>query len=294
MVPQLLWGLSLDGIKFPKGQNGSHTGGVWEVEVRGQRYAYADLELISPIFRAHEDDAHTWPEQVRAVLNAVTTGEFRSCVNITCGLHVHVGRGTTGFSTAEARQIAAAATMLERCMDRLHPHDRWSNIYAYSLRSNHKIEDLSTRGAFDTIMETKSLNELVDLLHKDRDFFTMPGKVNLFSLVDNPKTVEFRQHEGTLSLNQIQSWVRLVTNIVSSAVGMDKSELGRIANGIQMLEEMEEAARKRGRKLPSKVNLDPLFNGFVHKDAHSLRSYYEDVATKYQDRNNLSAPSMGR
>lgn len=279
-----LWGL--DGSKLSS--RGSHGVGEWQVEVEGQRYAYADLELISPIFRAHEDDVHTWAEQVRAVLDAVTNGEFRSCVNATCGLHVHVGRGKIGFSETEARQIAAAVTMLERRMDWLHPPDRRRNGHANSLRDNYKIEDLSTRKAFDAIMETKNLAELINLLHKDRNFSIQGCKVSLLPLAEGLKTVEFRQHEGTLSASQIQSWVWLVTNIVSSAVGMDKDELGRIADEIQMLEEAEGRAQKERHKSLPKVSLDPLFKEFVQRHARSLRSYYEPIATENQNQDSAS------
>ncbi|KAF8253504.1 hypothetical protein K440DRAFT_642448 [Wilcoxina mikolae CBS 423.85] len=261
-VVSSLWGIDTDHIVFPCLDR-------WEVEASGERYGFADVELITPIFHWDDDG---WRAQVRAVIAAVTTGEFRSDVNMSCGLHLHVGRGVAGFNVTEAKRIAAGVTLVEQQLDRLHPQHR-ENLYAKSLRWGEVLSTFSLHGVLEAIMGVGSVQELFALLQKGACGIDKRFKVNFLPLLrqEGRGTIEFRQHRGTLEVGEIERWVEFVLRFVVASAQMDEREMVTI---VRDLNKQETGRRPRKRR----KGWDPLFDVFV-KDK-GLRTCYEKAVDR--------------
>jgi len=258
-----LWGIDTEHIVFPCVDR-------WELEASGERYGFADVELITPIFCWNDD---RWRAQVRAVITAVTTGEFRSDVNVSCGLHLHVGRGTAGFNVTEAKRIAAGVTLLERRLDRLHPQHR-ENLYVNSLRWGEILSTFSLQRVLKAIMGIGSIKELLALLQKGAWGFEKRYKVNFLPLLrqEGGGTIEFRQHRGTLEMEEIERWVEFVLRLIVATVQMNEREMATVVRGLH--------GEETGRRSRKRRNCgDPLFDVFVKDEG--LRTFYQ----KATDRN---------
>lgn len=68
-----------------------------------------------------------WRDEIAAIINALkrlNKPGFRVFTNETCGLHVHVGRGKSGFGLDAAKNIMGIFNAFERCFDTLFTVDR--------------------------------------------------------------------------------------------------------------------------------------------------------------------------
>jgi len=153
---------------------------------------YENGELVSPILRGEAG-----LEQVRTVLKALRS--IGHSVNKKCGVHVHVGaRDLTG---AEIANTFKRYQKHERDIDALMPVSRRANnntAYINSLRSL-RIDNATTP------------NEVRDSMGHCRYF-----KLNIMSYY-RQKTIEFRQHSGSLSGEKVCNWVRFCVNFIEAS-----------------------------------------------------------------------------
>ncbi|MCJ1469696.1 hypothetical protein MMC07_008332 [Pseudocyphellaria aurata] len=158
-------------------------------------------------------------------------------VNETCGLHVHVGNESRGFTVRTLKTFASLITAFEPQLNSLHPFDRHENGFARPLsRAFRKGAPL--REKMLIIDELETVDDLICRFHpiydaeyvfeasrrldwsKDRymafNFFNLQG--------DEPfNTIEFRQHQGTLDPDQIANWVRLTCTLVHMSYADENS-----------------------------------------------------------------------
>ena len=116
-------------------------------------------------------------------------------VNESCGLHVYID--ATGFNMETWRNLALSYKHLEPVIDRFMPASRRDNRYCRGLGH---VSDEMIRSA-RTVDELKG--RIGDRYHK----------VNL-EAYSRHKTVEFRQHSGTINFAKMEKWIRFINGLI--------------------------------------------------------------------------------
>jgi hypothetical protein len=178
-----------------------HLRPTWKVVTDGSLGDYArGAEFVSPILRG-EAGLH----QLEQVCQALT--EFGCIVNRTCGLHVHVGVGNRPLQFFKS--ITKLYGIYESVIDGMMPSTRRANnnLYCRSMTS-------ASPAAID---RAQTMHELISVAtarcntHVQRYF-----KVNLVAHARH-KTVEFRQHGGTLDATRARNWTVLCLRMIDAA-----------------------------------------------------------------------------
>lgn len=157
---------------------------VTDGSVRGE----SPIECVSPIL----DDTADGFKSLQNALQVLNRAG--ASVNRTCGLHVHVG--VSDYSTSEIVSIYKNYQRLERVID---------SFMAPSRRGNEAYYAQSITGYdFDTCNST---DDIVRLLG-GRYF-----KVNPMAY-GRHRTIEFRQHQGSVDYNKISMWVKFCCKLV--------------------------------------------------------------------------------
>lgn len=186
------------------------------------QYTWHPMEVVSPAlyFGAPALD------QLRVACAALSSS-YRVVPVRSAGLHVHVGNGVAGFDVPTVRNLIALLWVFEPQLLTLHPphrhRDQWcaplrqSSVYARRLQKA-ELEPQTALVLEDFFSEEFDLQRLCqELTH----FATRKCAVkfsNLIGSVDGTKrTIEFRQHAGTLDGEAAVMWVRTVVGLVEWA-----------------------------------------------------------------------------
>ncbi|CCD45720.1 hypothetical protein BofuT4_P047380.1 [Botrytis cinerea T4] len=153
-----------------------------------RKYFEYGMEIISPPY--YYDDASR-----RAVETVVRTLRYNYLVRVneTTGLHVHVGNGYHGFEWPILRNFMAIAWTYERQILLLMPEIRLKNVCVA----------LGTRNAG----------------------FNISNLAPPFRSTFGKRTIEFRQHPGTLDSEGILHWVHICVKLVEKACHVKDEEL---------------------------------------------------------------------
>jgi hypothetical protein len=215
-------------------------------------------EVVSPILTGERGIAAT-----RKVAEAAL--EFGCTVSAKCGFHVHVG--VKDCTLDELRKLAINFVSCETAFDAIVPPSRRrdSNNFIQSNRTDfgggyfnggvNKAID-----AFTACADIASLIRSVSAASapEGRDYWraTRYRKLNL-SCYDRQKTVEFRQHAGTVEADKIEHWIRLCVAMVersrksqprkrpSEKEHNQATELGMLLKFLRLSDESVEFFRKR-------------------------------------------------
>lgn len=182
------------------------------------------FELVSPILEGESGLAEL--EKVCWVLDLCNVK-----VNDSCGLHIHMD--AADFTIGTWKNLALTYKRLEHVIDLFMPGSRRNNRFCKSLGcvSDEKIKSVRT------------IEELQDLFGNERYY-----KVN-FKAYSRHKTVEFRQHSGTINFTKIENWVRFLQKMVTFATASDLPAGQSLAN-LPFLDEKQKLFYKlRTKKL---------------------------------------------
>lgn len=97
-------------------------------------YGYVPIEITTPSMTGTEQSFKV----VRYIVNLLAS-EYRVIVNPTCGMHVHVGNGVTGFDKTNIQRIAGLFYSADRLLATLHPPYRRFNKWALSVRDRSEV-----------------------------------------------------------------------------------------------------------------------------------------------------------
>ncbi|MCJ1462462.1 hypothetical protein MMC07_001064 [Pseudocyphellaria aurata] len=169
-------------------------------------------------------------EQVKMVVELLVTN-FNLFVNKTCSLHVHVGNETRGFPLHSLKSFASLITVFEDQLISLHPPDRIHSAFAKP--TSHAFhEDASPREKLLIIDKLETVNGFLRLFHPISEAEEFESDTRLDRSIDRSidrymafnfsnlrederfKTIEFRQHKGTLDSTLVVNWVRVACNLV--------------------------------------------------------------------------------
>jgi hypothetical protein len=184
-------------------------------------YEWYKIELISPVLVFSPDAI----QQVNKVCKLIQR-KYCTPTNKSCGLHIHVGRGSDGLPDYVIKSLMATIWTFEDRIDLLHPLHRTNAKPCNSLYNSAPLAlkvDLETgnssnlRQQLDMILDCENRDKVIDLVNDQFPCYGFAYKVwSLRSHFDwlSKRTIEFRQHEGTLNTRQIESWIRVCVGLV--------------------------------------------------------------------------------
>lgn len=140
---------------------------------------------------------------------------FKLHINESCGLHVHVGNENSKFPLRTLRSFCSLITVFEHQLDSLHPPDRLQNPYAKST-SRAFAQGASPMGKLSIVDELTTVSRLIRRFQPTGDKHMAFNFFNLSENFDAPlRTIEFRQHRGTLNPELITYWVMVACNLIN-------------------------------------------------------------------------------
>jgi hypothetical protein len=212
--------------------NGDLTYKTWQVDcdtsiippLIPNEYSWAGVEVTTPVLWFCE-------ESLVAVTKVCELLKKTYCVDVneSTGLHVHVGNGNDNggaFRFNTIRNLYALLWAFEPQLDRLHPAHRQDVFHAESFRGNtRKAKYGRTFRALEGILECLKAEDKLDLSSLN-NVANNRGQTYNFQqtiLVSEltKRTVEFRQHEGTLNGERVLIWIRTVVRLVEFASGAE-------------------------------------------------------------------------
>ena len=172
------------------------------------------IELVSPILHGA-----TGLAEVKKALDAVR--QSGGIVNVTCGLHVHVGMA--GLNGSHIAKIIDLYRTNESNINQLvAPTRRNGNTYCRLLSSMDNMARRAGTGMnydYDALRRMTGTNDIANFA---RNFNSRYYTVNVCAYVRHG-TLEFRQHQGTLVGNKAVTWVQFVLAMVEKAIALDNA-----------------------------------------------------------------------
>ncbi|MCJ1422398.1 hypothetical protein MMC29_000278 [Sticta canariensis] len=172
------------------------------------------IELISPVLVY----SPTSLEEVERAVELLVS-KFSLYANESCGLHVHVGNAKTGFSMRTLKNFCSLITVFEDQLASLHTIDRVHSTFAKSFTKAF-YPGLTTREKLSAIDQLGIVGDLFDNFSHTHDaFYDKHMAVNFSNLYggDPLRTIEFRQHRGTLDPKLITNWVKVACNLIDKS-----------------------------------------------------------------------------
>ncbi len=170
-----------------------HHDGVYKIvrdgSLRGEGRCDTSAEVVTPVLREFD----TLQKVVKKM------NEVGCKVNSSCGLHVHIGAADLTF--AQYKNVFINYARMERVIDTFMALSRRGdgNCYCYSLVENNRLQK---------ILAATSHQDLYSRLNS-RYFKVNPASYSVH------KTIEFRQHQGSLNFTKIKNWVNFCKKLVA-------------------------------------------------------------------------------
>ena len=180
-----------------------------------------DVEIKSPAMRLR-------PKALRRVNDVLCllTSQFNMYVNASCGLHVHIGNQRAGFPLQTLKNLSMLTAMFEHQLDSFHPSDRLGSLHAKGPSKAFKGQN-----PWDTVQVIQNCvtKKQLLLLYANEEGLDRNFAYNISSMAAGlRKTIEFRQHEGTLDAMKIINWVQVAGGLVNAMHEINGFELGRL------------------------------------------------------------------
>lgn len=182
-------------------------------DASGNWYA---IELKTPVLSC----CHSAFEQIETVVKLLVS-KFKLYTNEKCGLHVHVGDESRGFTVPTLKNFCSLIAVFENQLDSLHPPERLENTYAKSTRKAFQPGTCSS-DKLSIIDKLEDRESLIIRFHlPDNRGCNKHMAFNFLNLlesqegqIDPLQTIEFRQHRGTLDPKLITNWAKVACNLV--------------------------------------------------------------------------------
>ena len=216
-----------EGIQVSAENYNHTTRNHWKLVTDSSLSGNNTFELVSPVLEGQNGLKEL--KKVCWVLDACGVK-----VNASCGLHIHFD--AANFSLQTWKNIAISYKHIESVIDKFMPESRRNNIYCRSLRN---ITEQKINNA-------QSIENLQQVAFENTRYF----KVNPQSY-SRHKTIEFRQHAGSINYDKISNWVLFLNGLVTFAQQQPIAS-GTVLNDIPFLsDEQKSFFRLRTKKLNS-------------------------------------------
>lgn len=180
---------------------------VSDGSIRGEGVTHP-IEVVSPILQGDEG-----MRQVELVLN--TLKSIGCKVNKTCGLHVHVG--ASDIEIKQFRNIAKNYLIWEDFFDAIMPKSRRLNNNNYVLSNRFlasgSMSHDAARLACDKLDECETIDAVIRVANRHGE---RHAKLNMTAW-HRQKTIEFRQHAGTLDAAKTLHWIAMCLRFIEHA-----------------------------------------------------------------------------
>lgn len=164
------------------------------------------MEIVSPILKGADG-----LDQLRRVCEALK--EWGGLINKSCGLHIHFD--AANFQLQTWKNLYKNYITCEGTIDSMMPNSRRKNNNSYCKSLLARLNTKSN--AFRKISQSTNIEGISKQISNRSRYC----KINAESYFRH-KTVEFRQHSGTIEYAKISNWILLLHGIVSY------SEKGRV------------------------------------------------------------------
>lgn len=176
----------------------------WKVVTDGSLRANPNTtpyEIVSPVLTGQDG-----LDQIARVCGVLNT--LGAVVNRSCGLHVHIGvSGDLDNTTFFRRLVGLYKSHMPQIERVLAPSRRQAgNIYCRDFRT-HSDRDLD---------RCQTVAEVIHLVNGPNERHDRHYKLNLNAYFRH-RTVEFRQHQGTLDPQKATMWTRFCLKLVAAA-----------------------------------------------------------------------------
>lgn len=240
-------------------------------------YFWFPIEVQSPPYIFCDDSL----QAVRLACNVITS-EFRVETNATTGLHVHVGDGADGYTLSTMKKLMAFLWTFEPQIDQLHPNrrarlseDAGETWYESLRRGSHLSGRRSVDGSHPLkvvdglkfIYAAADLSDLDEMLrpnHKKSAY-----KIGHLVHGDTLKrTVEFRQHEGTLHGARVVEWIKTVVAVIGWVMDVEATALSEF---------LQEAASVEDRCWPDDDDDDDEAEAEAEMPPYDITDLFNDM-----------------
>ncbi len=214
---------------------------VRRLPVESDEFWYVGFEITTPVLLFIPEAL----EHVRQVIELLKS-KYMIDVNSTCGFHVHLSAGLkTPLSFPTLKRLVMFLWAFEPQLDSLHPPERSIVEYAGSWRLCSRFSVLFYEkwgilpSVLDGLIELEKAKDSIELIMtlntiessrfqaynlQTLRLFLNPGSNPFGNTHGAMETIEFRQHEGTLDVERILNWVRLIGEVTQKLEGMLESE----------------------------------------------------------------------
>lgn len=160
------------------------------------------VEIVThPCSLAYHQYEMRWAE----IMRVCDSRDYKSHDTTTCGLHIHVGRSSTGATGKERDAVAGNLVILTNAV--------WDELVTFSRRKGGALDHWARRPNLRCDPETLDDAQLTDYaLYTEND-----GRYQAVNLT-NHGTVEFRLFRGTLKRKTLIAALQLVNNMVDYAM----------------------------------------------------------------------------
>ncbi|TGO23784.1 hypothetical protein BPAE_0122g00400 [Botrytis paeoniae] len=247
-----------------------------------QAYTYYPIEIRTPAYYYSEDALRDIADFCK-----IMRKNYLVTVNESCGLHVHIGYGTQGFTLPHLRRLGAMIQAFEPQFDSIHPEHRIDsrNDHCVSFRGNtyfqwkyqqdhgrspRVLETIATllacesRDAFRTCVASEGAAGAHSFVgHKTAWNFDRMGTETRPHDKVLPDTVEFRGHEASLDAEVAGNWVRVLVGLVEYSRSPEPWVFGELLSRVKEEKwergERDQRITGRGRYEPGGVMYRPVF-----------------------------------
>ena len=247
-----------------------------------QAYTYWPIEIRTPAYYYNEDALRDISD-----FCAIMRKNYLVTVNESCGLHVHIGYGTQGFTLPHLRRLGAIIEAFEPQFDSIHPEHRidsrnahcvsfrQNTYFQYQYRQDHGraprvLETIATllacesRDAFRTCVASEATTGSYAFVGETTAWnFDRMGTESKRRPEHVPDTIEFRGHEGSLDAEAVGNWVRTLVGVVEYTRSVNAWGFGELL--LRAREESWELGARdqrvtgQGRYEPGGVMYRPVF-----------------------------------
>jgi len=168
---------------------------------------FAGIEVKSPAL-AYSPDTVYHVLQVIATINEI----FETRVNYTTSFQVHVGNDTADFPFQTLKNFASLTTVFQRQIHSIHTEERLQNGFCVPPGMLFRHQPPLEIAKF--IQKISSFEEFLKVFLPNGSRFQA---YNFENLIKKLKTIEFRQHEGTMDCSEIGNYIHLVCGLVCAS-----------------------------------------------------------------------------
>ncbi|MCJ1368989.1 hypothetical protein MMC20_000196 [Loxospora ochrophaea] len=191
-------------------------------------YRYYPIEVTSRILLPDEEGFR----EIREAVGIICGCFDHVYTNETTGFHVHLGNGQTSYPPQTVKNFSMFVTAFEEQIQSLHPSNRLNNTYCQAISDGYILRNLdSVQARVRYIEKCQTPRELVMAMNPDLDRHFAYNFQNIAPW--NPpdqfkQTIECRQHAGTLDIEEIVNWTKLLVGVVRFAHGIDSPSFMRM------------------------------------------------------------------